>query len=149
MSKIMKRTLSGAVAAVLLSAMGGWICALCAAPIHEAARKGDLAALSSLLNRDRSLVNERDREHEGAYEVVGKGWTPLHWAAYSGQLQAARLLLDRGADPKARDAFGFTPLHYAAEKELVDLLLDRGAHQCAEPQQRVDAAASGRFLLER
>jgi len=92
MSKIMKRTLSGAVAAVLLSAMGGWICALCAAPIHEAARKGDLAALSSLLNRDRSLVNERDREHEGAYEVVGKGWTPLHWAAYSGQLQAARLL---------------------------------------------------------
>ncbi len=116
-------TVAGALALAALALQSP----LRAAAIHEAARKGDTTAIASLLDGDRNLVNARDTEHEGAYEVVGKQWTPLHWAAYGGQARAVALLLDRGGDPRARDAFGFTPLHYAATKEVVDLLLDRGA----------------------
>ena len=31
------------------------------------------------------------------------GSTPLSWAAYLGYVEVASLLLDRGADPEARD----------------------------------------------
>ena len=46
----------------------------------------------------------------------------------------ARLLLDAGADPDARQASGWTPLHSAAHNgdlELVELLLARGADPAA------------------
>jgi cytohesin len=128
MQRSLRFRLSGSLGAFLILAVAFLAAGeIRAAAIHEAAKKGDTAAIGMLLDKDAALVNARDREHQGAYEVVGKDWTPLHWAAYSGQAGAATVLLDRGADPKARDAFGFTPLHYAATKELVDLLLDRGA----------------------
>ena len=40
--------------------------------------------------------------------------SPLHQAARGGQVGAARLLLDAGADREKRNARGFTPLHLAA-----------------------------------
>ena len=44
------------------------------------------------------------------------GWTPLHYAAYLGQVKMVEDLLYHGADPQARDANGRTPLHYTASK---------------------------------
>ena len=59
-----------------------------------------------------------------------RGWTELHSAAQRGDLAAVRLLLERGADPNAREeGDNTTPLHWAAagrHLEIVRALLDAG-----------------------
>lgn len=60
------------------------------------------------------------------------GWTPLHLAAFFGHLDAARALLDAGADKGAfsRNAMRNTPLHAAAagrHGDVARLLVERGA----------------------
>src|ERR1700738_2061595 len=44
----------------------------------------------------------------------GLGETPLHSAAIYGSVESVRILLDRGADPNARNNAEVTPLIYAA-----------------------------------
>lgn len=56
--------------------------------------------------------------------------TPLHTAARMGQAEAARLLLEHGADPNVRDSCRNTPLHAAAgykDSKLAEMLLAAGA----------------------
>jgi ankyrin repeat protein len=58
------------------------------------------------------------------------GNTPLKVVAVRGDLHAARLLLDAGAEVNAVNEDGFTALHHAASHghtEIVALLLERGA----------------------
>jgi len=60
----------------------------------------------------------------------GSGSTPLNTAAVYGQTALAKLLLEKGADPKIANGDGSTALHIAsffAHAELVDVLLDKGA----------------------
>ncbi|MDD4197464.1 MAG: ankyrin repeat domain-containing protein [Syntrophorhabdaceae bacterium] len=60
----------------------------------------------------------------------GQGSTPLHEACRSGNIRAARRLLDAGADPDAKNEFGYTPLHCACihgHLNVTRLLLDHGA----------------------
>jgi ankyrin repeat protein len=61
------------------------------------------------------------------------GWTPLHLAAFFGNLDAARVLLDAGADVHAvsRNGLANTPLHAATagkHLELALLLIEKGAN---------------------
>jgi cytochrome c len=96
------------------------------AAIHEAAKKGDLAALTAALNAGTD-VNE-----------IGGGATPLYFAAIRGHLEAAKLLIAQGADVNAKTKFG-SPLMAAAAKggpELVNLLLANGADPNAEPESQ-------------
>ncbi len=73
--------------------------ALCG-PIHDAARKGDANKIKALLQADPKLVADRDRN----------GDTPLHVACLHGQLAAAQVLIDAGADVNAKNNYGaFTP----------------------------------------
>lgn len=70
--------------------------------------------------------------------------TPLSQAAWHDNVEAAAFLLDHGATVDARDAFEFTPLHWAAVTEssrtdLVKLLLARGADVNAAGGDPVDA----------
>ena len=60
------------------------------------------------------------------------GWTPLHLAAFFGQLDAVRILLDSGADLRAvsRNSMKNTPLHAATagkHEQIARLLLEHGA----------------------
>ncbi|KAK4128063.1 ankyrin [Parathielavia appendiculata] len=65
-------------------------------------------------------------------------WTPLHYACLFGmwgesgnRVATARLFLDNGADSRARTNGDWTPLSLAvlsANRDLVELLLDHGAH---------------------
>src|SRR5687767_11074016 len=55
---------------------------------------------------------------------------PLHAAAAVCDLEMIRILLDRGADPNARQQMDYTPLHTAASRgdiEMAKLLLSYGA----------------------
>jgi len=87
--------------------------------VIEAALKGDLNALRTLLGRG------RDPD-----EVNAKGRTALHVAAFFGNLRTARLLLAAGADVNIVDSRKITPLILAAtngQLEMVKLLLAQGA----------------------
>ena len=94
------------------------------ASFFEACALGDVEALKQLLADDPGLA--RTSNPEGDYP----GWTGLHTAAQSGQLEAVKLLLRHGADPNAREAGDNTyPLHWAAANrrlEVVRALLDAG-----------------------
>ena len=47
--------------------------------------------------------------------------TPLHKAAHIGLTSAAKVMLEAGANPNARDQFGQTPLHYAVSAPHADV----------------------------
>ena len=90
--------------------------------VFAIAALGDLAELGRRLAADASLVHARNHF----------GWTPLHMAAFAGNVPNARLLLDRGADvnERAKTRFRNTPLLVAmltGEYDVAKLLLDRGA----------------------
>jgi len=95
-------------------------CAAQTADIQEAARVGDCARISALLAVSPDLVSSRDED----------GSTPLHTAAMIGHMDAVLLLLERGADPDARNSLDQSPLLYAAyggHAAIVDTLIARGA----------------------
>ncbi|HEY3761533.1 MAG TPA: ankyrin repeat domain-containing protein [Verrucomicrobiae bacterium] len=62
--------------------------------------------------------------------IVNQRATPLETAAQYGEIAAAEILLNHGANPNYRDLNGDTPLHYAQStpsREMVGLLLDHHA----------------------
>ena len=65
-----------------------------AAAIHDAAIKGDVAAITAALDAG-----------DGVDESDGTG-TPLYYAAWMGHLEAAKLLIERGADVNVQAALG-------------------------------------------
>lgn len=88
--------------------------------LWEAARKGDAAAVKTLLDRGAD-VNARFRYNQ----------TPLFKAAERGHVEVIKVLLERGADVNVKDSFyGATPLTWAVDKghtEVVRALLAKGA----------------------
>jgi ankyrin repeat protein len=102
-----------------------------------------LDSLSAQVESDPELLGRRFAELDfgatGARRLTLCGATLLHIAAEYGNLQAASMLLDRGADVNARadvDAHGVggqTPIFHAATQSfdfglpMVELLLKRGA----------------------
>ncbi|MCE2472100.1 MAG: sigma-70 family RNA polymerase sigma factor [Anaerolineae bacterium] len=84
---------------------------------------GDRARARDLLAEDAALVNvETAADH-----VLGGGLSPLHLAAQGGHIELMAALLEAGADINARDASGYTPLHFVicfGPKEFLDPLPD-------------------------
>jgi ankyrin repeat protein len=119
--------------------------------IFDLLRKGDVAAVKTLVEKIPQLIEARD----------GDGDTPLHYAAYGGNVDLINYFLDKGAKLDLQDARRKTPLHLAAtnnRQEAVGALLKRGAVLetrddyertalilCAREQGQ---AATGRVLIE-
>ena len=86
--------------------------------LGRAAAAGDITRLKSLLSKT-------------APDTPEDGLGALAWAARSGQVEAAAVLLDAGADPNRRDRrHGWTPLMHAIHTghgAVARLLLSRGA----------------------
>ena len=91
--------------------------------IFDAAATGNVAVAKALLDGDRASVDDRGPD----------GYTALHFAAAFGQLEIARLLLGRGADPNvvSLNDLRSTPLHIAVSakhRDLASLLLALGGY---------------------
>ena len=96
-----------------------------AAAIHDAAGKGDLAAVKVAVSAKPATVNERD----------AKKATPLHYAAAGGHTAVIEFLVARKADVNARKPDGVTPLHVAAamgRSDAARILLAHGADRNAK-----------------
>jgi len=93
-----------------------------AEPIHDAARKGDVAEVKRLLEQDPKLVNLAER-------AMNSGVVPLHYAAEEGHEAVVELLLASGARIDARGSYG-TALELAVffgHRDVAELLLGKGA----------------------
>ena len=90
------------------------------APVADAAERGDVAAVKSLL-KDGADVNA----------AQGDGMSALHWAAERGDAALAEVLIYAGANIQAQTRIGqYTPLHLAGKSGSADVakaLLKGGA----------------------
>ena len=90
------------------------------APVAEAAARGDLESVRTLL-RDGADVNA----------AQGDGMTALHWAALRGEAEMVSVLVYAGANVASTTRLGaYTPLHLASRDgraEVAALLIDAGS----------------------
>jgi len=94
-------------------------------PLHISALYGKLYATKVLLERGASLEVFSYKTQQ----------TPIFYAARENCKKILVWLLEKGANPDAKDPDGTTPLHWATRKghiEIVKLLVDSGADVKAE-----------------
>ena len=101
--------------------------------MHSAIKGNDLKVMDKLidrrvpLNRSLSVVLKGTRilQIHGFYRILirngllGKGRVPLHWAAIDNNLDAVKLLIDRGADPLQPDELGHYADALATSREVI------------------------------
>jgi len=97
--------------------------------LHDSVKRGDLAALRALLKAHPGLANARS-------ETDPRGTYPLHVAAEFGQAEAAKALLEHGADvsllDSENDAIALSWAAFFGRPGVAKVLLEAGS----DPQQR-------------
>jgi len=117
----------------------------------------------AIQNNDSQRANELIRYRESINEYDDQGFTPLHWAAITGNADIAKSLILAGADidSKTNNEERFTPLYGAAlngRSSVLRLLVDFGANIDAKTSSGstsvIAACANGdfdnfKFLVEK
>jgi len=115
----------------------------------EACDRGESAAVRKLLGEDPGLATARG----GLRGWEGSDMTPLHYAASHGRAEVVEILLDAGADPKARGGrLARTPAHAAAfgnHTAVARRLLERGGELDVYAAAGVGDAAGLGAILDR
>jgi hypothetical protein len=116
----------------------------------DAVEEGDLTALKGLLGEE----GDKKKVLRGQN---GQGLTPLTAAAYRSQVEVAKYLVQRGAEPDYAAPSRYTPLMYAAQMghvEMIHCLCEAGAQpwyptwRVQESQATAVGAASEMDRLE-
>jgi ankyrin repeat protein len=100
--------------------------------LYAAARRGDIAQVSALIDRGAD-PNEAGDEH---------GTTAMTTASFLGHVEVVRLLLERGADIDRPNKFGARPLFSAANNaklRVIQVLLKAGASLSVESDDGLTA----------
>jgi len=141
--------------------------------LHEACALGDSKTALGILERDPGLLDSYSddgypplglavffRHPELASTLIARGAdvnaaaknpqrvAPVHAAATVRDHATMRLLLDRGADPNARQQMGFTAFHSAASRgdvEMAKLLVEHGA----DPHAKTDDGKNAIDIAEK
>jgi ankyrin repeat protein len=108
------------LASILTLSVGLGAQAPVSSPVADAAERGDLATMKSLL-----------KEGADVNAAQGDGMSALHWAAERGNAELAELLIYAGANISAQTRIGqYTPLHLAGKSgsaAVAKALLKAGA----------------------
>lgn len=109
-----------------------------AGDVWQAVKEKDVGRVQQLLEND-FIPDEYDMTHGG---------TPLHQAAWDGEPDICRALLQFKANPNAQTLRGFTPLHFAMQhgyEDIVTILTRAGADvkMCSSMGQRPGGKGMG------
>ncbi|MHC4112342.1 MAG: ankyrin repeat domain-containing protein [Planctomycetota bacterium] len=92
-------------------------------PLHNACMRADKnTEILELLIAGRADLNAK------CYTEQADGWTPLYFACLHENTKAVELLLAVGAKINPISDLGNTPIHYATNAEIAELLIDNGAN---------------------
>uniref|UniRef100_A0A8C3U3J8 Caseinolytic mitochondrial matrix peptidase chaperone subunit B n=1 Tax=Catharus ustulatus TaxID=91951 RepID=A0A8C3U3J8_CATUS len=109
--------------------------------VYEIAKERGLHSLEVLVTREDDFSNRLN------IRANFKGCTALHYAVLADDYLTVKLLLDAGANPLQKNEMGHTPLDYAREGEVMNLLRAAEA-KFQEEQRRREVEERRRFPLE-
>lgn len=109
--------------------------------IYSAVRRGDAAAIKKELD-----AGADPNQSDPRFRI-----TLLGWAALKGDVEAARILIDAGAQVDAGSGEGHRPIHHAAflgHADVLALLAEKGADLAARSNKGETVAQSARTELQ-
>lgn len=109
--------------------------------VYETAKEKGLHSLEVLVTREDEFNNRLN------VRASFRGCTALHYAVLADDYLSVRMLLEAGANPLQKNEMGHTPLDYAREGEVMNLLKASEA-KFQEEQRRREVEERRRFPLE-
>src|SRR4030095_5603369 len=94
-----------------------------------AAATGDARLASAIKNRDKAATRTLLKQRADVNAPDAEGMTPLLWAAHWNDLDTVKLLVNAGANAKAANRYGVTPLHEACtvrHGRMIETLFNAG-----------------------
>ncbi|XP_041363936.1 uncharacterized protein LOC121379401 isoform X2 [Gigantopelta aegis] len=96
--------------------------------IHDAARKGNLERIKQLLEHYPELKDSKDEN----------GWTALHLATSTGQINTVKWLTTSGVSLDVETPTGYTPIHIAAMNGHVNVMMVLAAMGASIIKETID-----------
>src|SRR5262245_16299202 len=105
-----------------LRSIFGFCIALSVVASNLAAATGDARLASAIKSRDKAATRALLKQRADVNGPDAEGMTPLLWAAHWNDLDTVKLLVGAGANAKAANRYGVTPLHEACTVGSVPMI---------------------------